>query len=308
MDQHVAYVEKMVAKGGPTPSEYDAFGRWLNKVADEHKEGKLSRQDIEVLRSAFDDALSSKTLQGFSYRKPHGYTGDYEIIDRMYTKHVTSMEHLQNWDVYFQAQSAPTAVRNRKAYFLKLASGLEAAFPSKDSLPILNIASGPARDVFEFFESNGHNGAVTFECVDNDEDAISYGRDLCNPYLDRAAFHQTNALRFSSKQKYQLVWSAGLFDYLGDKVFKFLLEHLLEMLRDDGELVVGNFAPRNPSKNYMEIVGDWHLYYRDEDDLTRIAKSCGVAAEDIRIGREPESVNLFLHIKRGKNFIPACDE
>lgn len=307
MDQHVAYIEKMVAKGGPVPSEYPAFDQWLKEVAEERKAGKLDKQDIEVLRSAFDEALSPKTLQGFSYEKPHGYTGDFEIIDRMYTKHITSKEHLQNWDAYFQAQSAPTAVRNRKAYFLKLASNLEDTFPNRDTLPILNVASGPARDVFEFFYNNGHSNAVTFECVDNDEEAIHYAKDLCSPYLNRTSFHQANALRFHSKRKYQLIWSAGLFDYLGDKVFRFLLEHLLSMLREDGELVIGNFAPRNPTKNYMEIIGDWHLYYRDEEDLRRLAQSCGVAPEDIRIGKEPESVNLFLHVKRGDDFLSTCE-
>jgi hypothetical protein len=28
-----------------------------------------------------------------------------------------------------------------------------------------------------------------------------------------------------------------------------------------------------------------------------------VADEDVRIGREPEAVNLFLHVKRGGSFI-----
>lgn len=303
MDQHIAYIEKLVAKGGPDPSEYDAFDRWLSEVAEERREGTLSKEDIEVLRSAFGEALSRETLQGFSYVKPYGYTGDFEIIDRMYTKHVTDEEHLQKWDLYFQSQSAPVAVRNRKSYFLDLAAKLEATFPQKESIPILNVASGPARDVFEFFEENGQSCSVTFDCVDNDQNALCYAKELCDSYLDQIAFQEANALRFHTDRKYQLVWSAGLFDYLGDKVFRFLLRNLLSMLREDGELVVGNFAPNNPTKNYMEIVGDWHLYYRDADDLRSLANSCGVASEDIRIGREDEEVNLFLHIKRGEHFI-----
>lgn len=305
MDQHIAYIEKLVSKGGPTPSEYDAFDHWLGKVAEERRQGRLSDQDLEVLRSAFQEALSPKTLQGFSYVKPHGYTGDFEIIDRMYTKHVTDEAHLENWDLYFQAQSAPVAVRNRKSYFLELASTLQETFSHKESIPILNVASGPARDVFQFFGHNHTNGAVRFDCIDNDENAICYAKELCAPYRDRVSFHQANALRFNTDRDYQLIWSAGLFDYLGDKVFRFLLRNLLSMLREDGELVVGNFAPNNPTKNYMELIGDWHLYYRDARDLKKLAKSCGVASEDICIGREPENVNLFLHVKRGDDFLPV---
>ena len=304
MDQHIAYIEKLVAKGGPAPSEYDAFDQWLDKVAAERRQGRLSDQNLEVLRSAFQEALSPRTLQGFSYTKPHGYTGDFEIIDRMYTKHVTDEDHLENWDLYFQRQSAPVAVRNRKSYFLRLAASLQSTFSGKDALPVLNVASGPARDVFEYFACPPTNGALCFDCIDNDPDAISYARELCAPYSDRIDFHNANALRFNTDRNYQLIWSAGLFDYLGDKVFRFLLRNLLGMLREDGELVVGNFAPNNPTKNYMELIGDWHLYYRDASDLKRLAKNCGVAAEDLRIGREPENVNLFLHVKRGDDFLP----
>lgn len=303
LDQHIAYIEKLVAKGGPDPSEYNAFDRWLSKVAEERRKRELSKRDLEVLRSAFGEALTRKTLQGFSYVKPHGYAGDFEIIDRIYTRHVTDREHLKNWDLYVQAQSGSKAVRNRKSYFLDLAAKLEKSFPHKETLPILNVASGPARDVFEFFEENGRTCPITFECVDNDQNAISYAKDLCAPYLDYICFEKANALRFHTDRKYQLIWSAGLFDYLGDKVFRFLLRNLLTMLREDGELVVGNFAPNNPSKDYMEIITDWHLYYRDAEELRRLARSCGVAPEDIRIGREEENVNLFLHIKSGDHFI-----
>lgn len=324
MDQHIAYVEKLVAEGGPDPSEYEAFDQWLRKLAEERREGKLSEEDLEILRSAFSEALTTKTLQGFSYEKPHGYTGDFEIIDRMYTKHITDNEHLKNWDQYFQSQSAPVAVRNRKSYFLDLAFTLVETCPEKDCLPILNVASGPARDVYEFFEDIHPNGAmgngamgngavdhdaalngnVIFECVDNDPDAIDYAKELCAPYLDDITFYESNALRFDTDHEYQLIWSAGLFDYLGDKVFRFLLRNLLSMLREDGELVVGNFAPTNPTREYMELIGDWHLYYRDADDLKGLAESCGVDPKDIRIGREPENVNLFLHVKRGEDFLP----
>lgn len=304
MEQHLAYIEKLVAKGGPSPSEYASFDRWLGKVARQYRAGKLREEDLSALREAFGEALSRKTLQGFSLQKPHGYTGDFEIIDRMYTKHVTGEDHLKNWDLYFQRHAGPTAVRNRKAYFLNLLKSMEAAHAEeKASLPVLNVASGPSRDVFEFFRGNGQRPAVRFECVDNDPKAIRYAKELCAPYLDRVTFHQANALRFRSEKRYQLVWSAGLFDYLGDKGFEFLLGHLLQMVRSDGELVVGNFSPRNPTRNYMEIVGDWHLYHRDAEELTRRALSCGIAEEDVRIGREPAGVNLFLHVKRGSEFL-----
>jgi hypothetical protein len=305
VDQHIAYVEKLVDHGGPAPSEYDSFRLWLQQVAREHRSGMLSNDELDRLRYAFGEALTPRTLQGFSYTKPHGHAGDFEIIDRLYTKYITDDPDLKKWDLFFQAQRAPEAVRNRKTYFLELVTCLRKAFPGKTSLPVLNVASGPARDVFEFFDTCEQDHAVCFDCVDNDANAVDYAEELCAPYLDRICFQEANALRFRPRRDYQLVWSAGLFDYLSDKGFTFLLKRMIGSLRDDGELVIGNFSPRNPTRDYMEIIGGWHLHHRSKDKLVELATSCGVAEEDVRVGSEPEGINLFLHVKRGKCFLPV---
>jgi hypothetical protein len=87
-----------------------------------------------------------------------------------------------------------------------------------------------------------------------------------------------------------------LFDYFDDKAFVSLLKKLLNFLVDDGELVIGNFSDENDTRGYMEIVGDWNLHYRSEAKLRNLALQCGVEESQITIGREPECVNLFLHI------------
>lgn len=303
LDQHIAYVEKLVAQGGPAPDQYGAFREWLSYIAKAYRSETLTDDDLATLRDAFGEALTESTLQGFCLQKPHGHAGDFEIIDRLYTTYITDDEAYQRWDMFLQARPAVEAVRNRKAYFIQLIEALTEAYPDRDPLPVLNLASGPARDVLEFFQAND-NRAVRFECIDNDAEAIAYARDLCAPYLDWITFHEMNALRYTTDTRFQLIWSAGLFDYLSDKGFEFLLEHMLDLLRDDGELVVGNFSPQNPSRNYMEVVTDWHLHYRTEQKLVDLALQCGVHERDVRVGSEPEGINYFLHIKRGGNFLP----
>lgn len=304
LGQHLAYIEKMVAQGGPVPGQYAAFDRWLSHIAEETRTGRMSEGELRALRDAFGRALSLETNQGLGLRKPHGYPGDYEIIDRIYREHITDDPTLRNWDLYFHTQAAPRAVRNRKAYFIELLNALIASDTGDAPLPILNVASGPARDVLEFLEGSRSDKRVTVECVDTDPSAISYARSICRPYLDRVTFRQANAIRYASDRQFRLIWSAGLFDYFGDKGFKFLVEQLYTLLTDDGELVIGNFSKANSTQDYMEVMGDWNLHYRDEAELLKMARECGVPDEDVRIGQEPEGVNLFLHIKRGSTFIP----
>lgn len=298
--QHLAYVERLVAAGGPSHDEFAAFGRWVAQVAAETRSGRLSAGELRALRTAFGRALSLETNQGLSLRKPHGYPGDYEIIDRMYREHVTDDPALRNWDLYFHAQDGPRAVRHRKAYFLELARAIARETPGDGPVPILDVASGPARDIAELLTDG--DPRLNVECVDADASAIDYAREVCRPFLDRVAFKHANALRYTTDRRFRLVWSAGLFDYFGDKGFQFLLERLLRLLDEDGELVIGNFSPRNGSRDYMEVIGDWPLFHRTEADLVRLAASCGVPPDDIRIGQEPSGVNLFLHVKRGPRF------
>ena len=62
------------------------------------------------------------------------------------------------------------------------------------------------------------------------------------------SFVQRNALRFRPQRTYDLVWSAGLFDYFEDALFVTTLSRLLKATAADGELVVGNFSTQNPSR------------------------------------------------------------
>ena len=48
----------------------------------------------------------------------------------------------------------------------------------------------------------------------------------------------------------------------------------------------------------MELVGEWVLFHRDEIELTSLALQAGVPDHAIRIGCEPEGVNLFLHLMK----------
>lgn len=303
MKHHVDFIRELIAKGGPDSSEYHEFSDWLKTLDEELKNFSISKEDLQLLRNEMGEALSILTLQGFVFSKPHGYPGDYEIIEKIYLEHTSKDPELRKWDLYFQLQKAPMAVRNRKKYFLDLLNGLEGLNQTTAGKSVLNIASGPGRDLFEFFSLN-NGSSIFFDNVEFDPLAISYAKNLCKDFLKSIAFLHTNAFDFTTDKKYRLIWSAGLFDYLNDKKFIFLLNHMIPLLENDGELVIGNFSTNNPTQAYMEIIGDWRLNHRTPEQLISLAKACNFKDTDIRIGQEPEGVNLFLHLKCGKDFIP----
>ena len=186
-------------------------------------------------------------------------------------------------------------MRNRKTYFLNLLRELTGS--TEGPIEVLNIASGPARDVFEYLTFADH-ARVRFTCVEYDKTAIQYAKALCYEHLDAIEFVQANAFRYTTDKKFPLVWSAGLFDYFDDRRFKFLLKRLYDLTEAGGQLVVGNFSTDNPDQSYMEVLMEWELNHRSAEHLYQLALDIGVEAENISIGREPEGVNLFLHVTK----------
>ena len=297
MKEHITLAEEWAERGGPQPAEYDEFNEWLAALARDVDKGSVSPKVIEALRYAFGEALSTATLQGISLRKPRGYAGDFEVIDRVYQRSMSTNPQLLNWDHYLLNTKAARAVRNRKTYFLSLVRKLCESIDGDDTIEILDIASGPARDVFEFLSAGGDT-RVIFDCVEYDALAIKYAKALCYEHLDRINFLHKNAFRFTTKKKYPLIWSAGLFDYFEDRRFKFLMKRLYEFLAPGGELVIGNFSEDNPDRPYMEVLMEWELHHRSAGRLKELAEEIGVAADQIHVGQEPEGVNLFLHVRK----------
>lgn len=296
LEERIAALIALCGGGGPEPGQYSALASWFASVSQARTEGRLKEQDLARLRSAFGPAMSDATMQGRSFLQKYGYAGDFEIIDEIYRGVVSKEQALSGWDEFYHAQGAPKAVRNRKTYFKQLVGETLAANPQ--GIEVLNVASGPCRDIAEFFEENPE-ASVKFTCVDIDERAIVYAKNVCASWLDRITFIRGNALRMRLNQRFELVWSAGLFDYFDDRGFKVLLVKLLGLAApDSGQVVVGNFVP-NPSAACQEFA-DWFLQYRTKDQLVELARACGVRPDAIQVESEAEGINLFLRICWGQ--------
>jgi SAM-dependent methyltransferase len=288
----VEFLKKLSKKGGPATSEYLDLNLSMNILAQLHHTKSISDQDLEFIRGELGEAMSPKTIQGFAYHKPHGYAGDYEIIEKIYGYHIAPDIHLANWDRFFQSHGAAQAVRNRVSFLLDQVWNVKTHHSG--TARILNVASGPGRDMYECFKVMGPSG-FTFDCVDQDQNAINHARDLCRSFTSHIQFFHQNVFKFVADKTYDLIWSAGLFDYFSDNLFKRVLKRLLPFLEKNGKLVIGNFSDQNRSQDYMEFFS-WVLHHRSEKKLRLLAQECGVLPQNISVQKEPEGVNLFLMI------------
>lgn len=281
-----AFIDSLLLKGGPEhKEEYDKFAELAEK---------LSKEEIDEIRNELSFALDENTLMGHGYVKPYGYAGDFMLIEKIYQYVVNPDPRYRNWDIFFHNQPAARAVRNRKKYFLQTMKNLVA---EKKNAKVLILGSGPATDVYEFLAATGRKD-IKFDLVDLDQNAIDYSMKKNEMFRDQITFNRVNALRYTPFKLYDLIWTAGLFDYFKDKHFSYLIRKYYNCLTEDGRLIIGNFSTKNPSKNLMENIIEWVLNLRTESDLYRIAADAGVDKELTSIDREPLGINLFLVLKK----------
>lgn len=270
------------------------YHRRLNRISDRSWEYPGERSDI--VKAMFDvfDGHDLGIMQHHSLYKPLGYAGDYLIIDWIYERRADSLGIGGLWDEFYQRQAAPQAVRNRKQYFIDLFGSL--CRKTGHGISVLDLACGPCRDVVEAVARAGSAAFGSYlHCVDMDSRAIEYAEDLTCCVADRVSLEWENKNVFLLRpgRKYDLVWSAGLFDYLDDRQAVLLLRKMWSWTADGGLMAVGNFHPDNPTRNYMEWCGGWRLIHRTDDDYARLCQAAGIPAGTVSFDREATGACMF---------------
>ncbi|HOS98034.1 MAG TPA: class I SAM-dependent methyltransferase, partial [Deltaproteobacteria bacterium] len=185
--------------------------------------------------------------------------------------------------------------------------------PSHPGLKIMSVACGPALeflDLLKTIEGAPLPFSIEFIALDQDSLALEDARARIEPAIRdnpqvRVHFEQDNIKRLivergSGKNLYEnadLVYTAGLFDYLSDRASNRLIHKLYSFLRPGGTLIIGNFGIYNPQRFIMEYGAEWFLIHRSEDELKRLASDLP-GDPHVVVEKEPEGVNLFLNIMK----------
>ena len=273
----------------------------------------VQQPSAEFWRAA-SDVLSRGTLQWHAREKPRGFPGDHAILDRICRNHATSKSPNDRlglaMDKYFQDQAAPQAVRNR---YKIIADYIRQTLVDDFHSPIstLSLGSGPAWEIRWALDATpcDRHSRLTVHLLDIDPAALAF----CEKHLitSEAKFNPTvmatrvNLRRFprliathEELGKSQLVYCAGLFDYLNDDQFVEMLQTLWGLVAENGRMLIFNFAKGNPSQPYMEWIGNWYLIHRTPQSLESLAFRAALPGCHFSVKTEDSSVNLFLDCQR----------
>lgn len=294
--EKIEYINHLLCKGGPDSEDVFKFTEIVNN---------LDEEDFLNFRNLLKEALDENTLIGHGYVKPYGYPGDFVIINNIYRQYINPDPIYHNWDRFFQEQSGARAVRNRKDFFHRYCAKLENS--ERKEVKVLILGSGPATDVMEYLDKVP-GSKIRFDLIDFDQNAIDFAKMQTQKFNGSVEYFRINVLRYKPFRMYDLIWSAGLFDYFKDKHFVYMIKKYYTFLADGGECIIGNFSKINPTKKLMEVLSDWYLNHRSNYDLIRLAVEAKVSEENISIDQEELGVNLFLRLKKSQNGIYHREE
>jgi extracellular factor (EF) 3-hydroxypalmitic acid methyl ester biosynthesis protein len=253
-----------------------------------------------------------------TYRKPLGYAGDYEMVNMMTRDTFEGASvYAKVMNTFFLNTPPVVAHQNRITQLTQmLIQETERVSRSGRRIKILNLGCGPAMEIQKFLSTSPLASQADFTLLDFNDETVAYTKGLLEDLVQQ--FSRRTSIRVLKKSvaqllkeqakpvppfrfgEYDLVYCAGLFDYLADPICAKLVEVFYQMLAPRGLVTVTNVDVSNPAQGWMEYMVDWHLVYRNSNDMLGIMPP--TAPEDaINVFAEPSGVNIFAEVRKPAN-------
>jgi extracellular factor (EF) 3-hydroxypalmitic acid methyl ester biosynthesis protein len=234
--------------------------------------------------------------------KPRGYAGDAVMLDYVYTR--TAPEGTsaigKHWFDFTTVGSMALSVRYRRSL---LHAMIDDAASQNANYQILSVASGHCRELDASLVLN-ERFAGKFIALDQDAESCNFvATEYANCATGRIEVinQSVRALLKSgmadSQNRFHLIYSAGLYDYLDDQLASSLTSALLKMLRPSGKLVIANFVPESESRGYAAVFMDWHLIYRTPAQL---AAAFGIQSAQVTTQLDPHRNVVYASYHRSQ--------
>jgi extracellular factor (EF) 3-hydroxypalmitic acid methyl ester biosynthesis protein len=250
-----------------------------------------------------------------TFKKPLGYAGDYEMVSMMVRDPREGASVFAKVLNTFFLQTPPVVAHRNRITQLKhvLKSEAMRLLPKHRPIKIFNLGCGPAKEIQEFLEESDLGNQANFTLLDFNEETLQHTQRVLQDIIARQ--HRATSVQLVKKSvtqvlkeaakshsgllasDYDLVYCAGLFDYLPGPICQKLVSAFYHMLAPGGLVLVTNVDETNPARNWMEYSVDWHLIYRNR---ARMSELCplGVPEDNCRIQSEESGVNIFMEVRK----------
>lgn len=244
-----------------------------------------------------------------AYSKPLGFAGDYmmmHMIQRETSEGPSLYSKFVN--VFYTKIPIMDSVNNRTTKLVSLMEeGVKNAEEKNEEFSSISIGCGPALEVKKFIEKCSPEVKCNLKLLDFNEETLNFAKSEAlkvvggkNYEIEGYLRSVHNLLKDSISQdsdnrgKYDFVYCSGLFDYLSDRVCSKLTKLFFTWLKPGGKVLVTNMHSNDKDRFLSELILEWYLIYRDEDNMANFAPGLG----EQKLYTDSTGVNLCLEIKK----------
>ena len=219
--------------------------------------------------------LQQDPFTNWSITKPRGYAGDAVLMDLVYGHPSVDPLIVEASDlgrsIFSYTSNAPTSAGSRERRELLARHVDETASTRGGNAEILSIAAGHLREA-EKSVALAEKRLKRWVAVDQDPISIGtihrdYGKNGIEAINGSVKGILGDRYRLG---EFDLVYAAGLYDYLSQKVAVSLTRKCMQMLKPGGTFLFANYHVDTPDEGYMEAFMQWSLILRSEADMWAI--------------------------------------
>lgn len=243
-----------------------------------------------------------------AYEKPYGYPGDHLIMNAVYrfqrfgelrgeTAYERMMEHL--------AVDGGGCVGTRLFRAQEIIGDFITDSDNGETVNIANLGCGSAYEIYDYLARTQAPADLHFTIIDQDEKALKLAYESILPEaraqkrnVDLTALNASFIQLMKAGELFgrlppqDIVYSLGLYDYLGQKRAKALTAALYEHVAPGGLLMLANVRDfRETCMWPLEFIMDWSLIYRSEEEMRDLV--AGLPSDDTRLEID-KTGNVFI--------------
>jgi len=236
-----------------------------------HLDPAQEKELMSEFRANFLPFTNESEFCRYAYDKPRGYPGDFLTQEMIWFGR-------KNKDRKFIGSSGVGKLLNaitldmdnckanefRITYLRKLITTV--------GKRIASIGCGSCLEYWEIPDAKLRTLDVFL--LDQDEGAFESARQHMHINGHAIKFHKDNILKFILRKdkdatigQRDFIYSLGLLDYFNVKSTARIVAELWSCVAPGGKLMFSNAHPDNPTKLWMEYVGDWFLNYKTKEEM-----------------------------------------
>jgi hypothetical protein len=226
-----------------------------------------------LLHHPIMDLLMQDPVTDRCYRQPRGYAGDAKLLDMLYTPESVDMSDVtplgQEISRFITRTSIVETLRNRIRF---VGEHVDNICSAKNQPRILSVASGHCREI-NYSRTLQHGRFSRFVALDSDPKTLDVLKvDYAHLNIEPAPLSVSEIIKGRAfLGQFDLIYSAGLYDYLSKRFAQRLTAALYEMLAPGGTLMLINIAADYPEIGYVESYMNWAMLGRTSEETFALA-------------------------------------